>query len=459
MDDSFEEGQWLVEQRASLDRGEAEWLKRLAQFDRARAVGPRRPLLLRHLAGVAHHMKRSTAFEKLRVAHELERRPIVAEAFRRGDISYSAVRAITRMIEPEPEVDAAMVTLAASGTAAILDIERAVRHYMLNRDQDRPPSEDPKCVRDVRIKRGDDGTGRIVVTLSDLEVEEFAAALQAFIDLRYRPKPVDESSRADDTPPSHGFRPVDESAPEDPGHCGPTGEAPLEQASRPAQKANAFMDMVNSALSAADGGHAAGDDRYLVHIVTRHHGHSYNLLDGTPLHPHDTAIACDASTVTHTVTAEGEPLRLGRKTREWTTAQRRAITVRDGGHCRFPGCQFSHYDIHHMQSWEHGGTTDIDNGFCQCRRHHRLLHAGYQVEGPPRRTDLLPARRNLHRLHPPCHRPATRRRLTTRPFRPIRAAVLRQGVRFRSPNLHYETAVRCGESSGNDLLAMSCRST
>jgi hypothetical protein len=24
--------------------------------------------------------------------------------------------------------------------------------------------------------------------------------------------------------------------------------------------------------------------------------------------------------------------------------------VRDGGHCRFPGCQFSHYDIHHMQS-------------------------------------------------------------------------------------------------------------
>jgi hypothetical protein len=26
---------------------------------------------------------------------------------------------------------------------------------------------------------------------------------------------------------------------------------------------------------------------------------------------------------------------------EWSTAQRRAIIVRDAGHCRFPGCTFS----------------------------------------------------------------------------------------------------------------------
>lgn len=41
------------------------------------------------------------------------------------------------------------------------------------------------------------------------------------------------------------------------------------------------------------------------------------------------------------------------------------------------------YDIHHMELWDDGGLTDVDHGFCQCRRHHRLLHAGYRVEGDP----------------------------------------------------------------------------
>ncbi len=61
---------------------------------------------------------RSTAFDKLRVADELSRRPIIAEAFRQGGPSYSAVRALTRMDRPDPEVDQAMVELAQSGPAS-----------------------------------------------------------------------------------------------------------------------------------------------------------------------------------------------------------------------------------------------------------------------------------------------------------------------------------------------------
>ena len=102
------------------------------------------------------------------------------------------------------------------------------------------------------------------------------------------------------------------------------------------------MDLVRTALEHADGGRAAGDDRYMVHLVSRDGGRSLSHLDGTPLHPGDAAmITCDTSTVTHTVSDEGEPLHLGRKTRDWSTAQRRAITVRDGGQCRFVGCHFT----------------------------------------------------------------------------------------------------------------------
>jgi hypothetical protein len=45
--------------------------------------------------------------------------------------------------------------------------------------------------------------------------------------------------------------------------------------------------------------------------------------------------------------------------------ERRAISMRDGGHCRFVGCQYRHYDIHHLHYWEDGGNTDIDDGCCQ----------------------------------------------------------------------------------------------
>lgn len=372
MDGMWDPGQWLVEHRVDLDRGEAEWLERLAEFDRLGLweldghFGCANWLVWRT------NMARSTAFEKLRVAHELSRRPIIAEAFRRGDLSYSAVRAITRMERADPEVDRAIVDLAASG-ASIVDIERLVRSYRLYADQERPPAEDPKHVRDVRIRRGEDGTGKVVITLGDAEVEEFAAALQAFIDLRYRPGAVDESSAAD----SDG-QVVDESSAADP------EEAPLEEAGRPARLADAFMDMVGAALAGADEGHAAGDDRYLVHVVTRDGGGSYSYMDGRPVHPVDAAaMACDCSRVAHTVTAGGEPLNLGRKTREWNTAQRRAISVRDGGHCRFPGCAHRYYDIHHITAWEDQGATDVANGCCQCRRHHRMVHSGYHVEGDP----------------------------------------------------------------------------
>jgi hypothetical protein len=359
-------GQWLIEHRREMDRAEALWLERLAEFDRDGSWALDGQISCASWLVWRTSMGRSTAFEKLRVAHELSRRPIVAEAFREGRLSYSAVRAITRMERPTPEVDEALVAAAESDGANILDIERLVRTYALYADQDRPLPEDKARVRDVKILRGDEGTGQVVVTLSDLELEEFAAAFQAFLDLRYRPGPVDQSSAGDSF--------VGEEV----------VEAPQEEPSRSETKAEAFMDLVRTALRCADGGQAAGDDRYLVHVVTRDNQGGASFLDGRPLHPTDAGmLGCDASSVTHRVAEGGEPLELGRKTRDWNTAQRRAISVRDGGHCRFVGCWFRHYDIHHLRPWEDGGLTNVGNGLCCCRRHHRMLHSGYRVEGDP----------------------------------------------------------------------------
>jgi hypothetical protein len=349
-------GRWLVERRVELDQGEGLWLAGLAEFDRDQLWALDGQFSCVSWLVWRTGMARSTAFDKLRVAHELARRPILAEALREGRVSYSAVRAITRIDRPDPDVDEALVTLAGSDGASITDVERAVRSWRLYADQDRPPGVEADRLRDVKIVRGDDGCGQVVITLGDLELEEFAATLQAFIDLRYRA--VDDSSQRD---PSQ-----------------------VEAPSRPAMRADAFMDLARGALAQADGGRAAGDDRYLVHLVARSDIRSMTTLEGRPLHPTDASmVACDTSLVAHAVGGCGEPLHLGRRTREWSSAQRRAIAVRDGGHCRFVGCSFARYDIHHITDWEHGGSTDVDNGCSMCRRHHRMLHSGYHMQGNP----------------------------------------------------------------------------
>ena len=190
-------GEWLIERRGELDRGEAGWLERLAEFDRDQLWAAEGHLSCVSWLVWRTNMGRSTAFDK----------------------------------------------------------------------QDRPPPDEAGRSRDVRIRRGDDGTGRVIVKLSDLEVEEFAAALQAFVDRRYRPRPGDQSSPEESATEVLRYRPhpVDESSPEDRA----ASEAPLEEPSRPAKTADAFMDLVHTALNHADGGQAAGDDRYLVHLVTR----------------------------------------------------------------------------------------------------------------------------------------------------------------------------------------------
>ncbi len=88
-------------------------------------------------------------------------------------------------------------------------------------------------------------------------------------------------------------------------------------------------------------------------------------------------LACDATVIPAVLGSAGEPLDLGRAARLVSTAQRRALTLRDQG-CRFPGCdrppQWT--GAHHLMPWAHGGPTDLDNLLLLCRRHHTAVHEG-----------------------------------------------------------------------------------
>lgn len=159
----------------------------------------------------------------------------------------------------------------------------------------------------------------------------------------------------------------------------PRDEAPLS-----VREARAFVDMARVALQHIDGPQAAGADRYMVHLIVQ--DGRMSMLDGTPVDDYvANRIACEASVVKHLIGDGEEPLALGRRTREWSTAQRRAIMIRDAGVCRFLGCTHRQFvDIHHHHWWSKGGPTDVSNGCLQCTHHHDLIHkGGFRVEGEP----------------------------------------------------------------------------
>ena len=92
---------------------------------------------------------------------------------------------------------------------------------------------------------------------------------------------------------------------------------------------------------------------------------------------------CDPVLYAALVDSLGVPIDMGRATRTTTPAQRRALTVRDGG-CVFPGCDCpaAWTDAHHIRQWTRDeGPTDLDNVILLCRRHHRVAHRnGWNVE-------------------------------------------------------------------------------
>ncbi len=125
-------------------------------------------------------------------------------------------------------------------------------------------------------------------------------------------------------------------------------------------------------------------------------------------------LACDARVIPAVLGGDGQPLDVGRERRLVTTAQRRALTLRDRG-CAFPGCGAppGWTDAHHITHWAHGGDTDLANLVLLCGPHHRLLHhtpwslrtdpaTGHPEFLPPHLTDPHQRWRPAHH-HPRRH--------------------------------------------------------
>ena len=127
--------------------------------------------------------------------------------------------------------------------------------------------------------------------------------------------------------------------------------------------------------------HAWFTDTLNQHLQHHRHG-TAATYNHTELDAHAISLLTCDSVVQKILTADNQPLNMGREVRTATIPQRRAIIARDK-HCRAPGCHTKpeHCDIHHIDHWINGGKTDVNRMVLLCGTHHRQFHRpGYRME-------------------------------------------------------------------------------
>jgi len=346
---------------AHLSAAMARWLALVAVFDQRGVWAQWGCKSCAHWLGWRCSIAPSAAREHVRVARCLTRLPLIQAAFAQGELSYSKVRALTRLGAIEDE--AALVELALVHTAAQLeDVIRATRRVS------REEAQDAYDERYLELDPGEDGS----VTLRARLTAEDAAVLQRALDVAL------ESLR----------------------------EAGVDRQVTGANlRADALVRIADSVLATGVEGRPVGArHEVIVHVDAE-------LLSDEPRSatasaPDDTAartagvpagtcalhgdvpiavqtarrLCCDAGIVV-ALERGGEPLAIGRRTRSIPPAIRRALLSRDRC-CRFPGCTSTGWlDAHHIKHWADGGSTDLENLVLLCGHHHKLVHEhGYRVE-------------------------------------------------------------------------------
>ncbi len=148
-------------------------------------------------------------------------------------------------------------------------------------------------------------------------------------------------------------------------------------------------DALATALTAAAGSGAlptvnGAAPVLVVHVTeeTLREGEGWCETDGVTT-PVQAALHVGCSGVIQRITTDqaGRITNIGTEQRCFSRAQRRAITLRDGG-CIIPGCgtPAAWCEIHHVTEWARGGPTHTDNGVLLCWNHHRFIdHNGWNI--------------------------------------------------------------------------------
>ena len=340
----------IAELSASIDAATHRLLMLIAEYDRRGGWNNGACRSCAHWLSWRIGLDLGAAREKVRVARALEKLPSISEALRRGEISYSKARAVTRVATPETEQK--LLDVARNGSAS--QVEKIVRAWRrADVAEERRRANGQHEGRYLRTYTDDNGMLVIRGHLAPEVGAVLVRALEAAQEQLYR-----------------------------------KGEYDVSAETSPGQKrADALALVAESALAGGLEPSNAGD-RYqvVVHVDEKvladpsQPGQSV-LEDGQAISAETSRrLSFDASNVVMVHDPDGNVLDVGRKTRTVPPAIRRALQARDKT-CRFPGCGSKFCHAHHLEHWAKGGETKLPNLALVCGRHHHCVHEeGFRVE-------------------------------------------------------------------------------
>ena len=286
----------ITELAGHLNAANYRWLTLIGQFDRRNGWADGKLPSCAHWLNFKCGLNLGAARERIRVAHALTGLPKIAASMARGELSYSKVRALTRVACETTEESFLMIAL--HGTAH--HMERLVRGYRRAQDAEELSREAQQHThRSVRYGFAEDGSlilkARLPALAGALLIEALDAALERVPDHEI------SAEREEECTLSFEHR-----------------------------RADALAAVAESYLAASDtASHTAGRCE----------------IENGPALPAETVrrLTCDASLLHLLENEHGEPLDVGRKTRSIPPAIRRALNSRDGG------CRFLHPDGRHFE--------------------------------------------------------------------------------------------------------------
>jgi hypothetical protein len=357
-------GERIVDLSGRLAAATCRWLLLVADFD-AREGYLSFGLVssaqwLTHACGIAQR----TAVEHVRVARSLQHYPRLAEEMGAGRLSFSQVRAISRIIQPgEHALVGDLIEAARHATVAQLEVlVRGLRTVEHNENATDPGeylkaswTSDSRWRLSVRL---DPERGAVVAAAIDAIAQRDGGSatdallrlaeigLAALTDADNPPRELRGHERAAviihlDAARVSGA--VPRSAEPDP------NQVPLPR--------SAERDPADASIPTRPYARVAGGPGLPDHVVHR--------------------LVCDGRIRTVIHDSASNVLDVGRSHRLVTDRQHRALLLRQHGHCAHPGCpNTKNLHAHHRIHWINGGRTDLDNLLLLCERHHMAHHAG-----------------------------------------------------------------------------------
>ena len=420
-------GNQIAELSARIDAATYDLLCHLHEFDRRYGWEGWRSCA--HWLNWRTGLDLGAAREKLRVAAALADLNHVSAAMARGQLSYSKVRALTRVASPATE--ARLLAVALCSTAA--QVERLVRAWR-RVDRDAQPDAEQVLLasRTLSMQVDEDGMvvlrGRLPPEVGALLLRAVEAALEQVPASADGGEPTIAQRRSDalglvaESALAGGLDPgnpadrfqvtvhvqADALPAREPAEAGPPVAAETREVSpassepvAPAAPRVAADTRVVSLTPAEPGAQTANLGAEQATIGAPHiSAETFEVSEAAfervapetdldaglavieqagGLHIGKEAarrVACDAGLVVLRHAADGQVLDVGRRSRTVPSAMRRALLSRDRGQCQFPGCESRHCDAHHVEHWADGGETRLQNLVLACRFHHRALHEG-----------------------------------------------------------------------------------